>query len=112
MFLESQDFMSMSMEDISHLLWITNHCSHCSIASTLYLHKHLCSASKFDPHPPAAPLQPWQRPIRPSARIHIDLASPMEGKVVIDAHSKWIKAQPMSTTTATATVEQLICMFA
>ena len=31
--------------------------------------------------------------------------------IVIDAHLKWIEAQPMSITTEAATVEQLKCMF-
>jgi transposase InsO family protein len=32
--------------------------------------------------------------------------------IAVDAHSKWIEAQPMITTTARATIEQLRVMFA
>ena len=77
--------------------------------------QHCSQCQQVRSSPPAAPLQPWQWPTCPWAHIHIDFASPIEGKmllVVIDAHSKWIEAQPMSTTTATATIEQLRCIFA
>ena len=66
-------------------------------------------------NPPAAPLHPWQWPLRPWTRIHIDFAGPVQGKmllIAVDAHSKWIEAQPMTTTTAKATIEQLRVMFA
>ena len=77
--------------------------------------QHCNQCQQVKATPPAAPLQPWQWPSRPWARIHIDFAGPIEGKmmlIAIDAHSKWIEAKLMSTTTATATIEQLRCMFA
>ena len=66
------------------------------------------------PSPPASPLQPWHWPTRPWARVHVDFAGPINGKmllIVIDAHSKWIEAQLMTSTTTTATVEQLRIIF-
>ena len=77
--------------------------------------QHCNQCQQVKATPPAAPLQPWQWLSRPWARIHIDFAGPIEGKmmlIAIDAHSKWIEAKLMSTTTATVTIEQLRCMFA
>ena len=45
--------------------------------------------------PPVAPLHPWSWPTRPWARLHLDYAGPIQGKmflILIDAHSKWIEA--------------------
>ena len=42
---------------------------------------------------PKATLQPWKWPTRPWARVHLDYAGPVGGKmflVIIDAHSKWM----------------------
>ena len=41
--------------------------------------------------PAAAPLHPWNWPARPWARLHLDYAGPVNGRmylVLIDAHSK------------------------
>ena len=72
-----------------------------------------CQQSR--PSPPAAPLHPWQWPTRPWTRLHIDYAGPMEGKmylIVIDAHSKWIEAFPMTSATALTTIQHLRVLFA
>ena len=40
------------------------------------------------PMPPVAPLQPWQWPTRPWARLHLDYAGPVKGKmylIIVDA---------------------------
>jgi len=40
-------------------------------------------------NPPTAPLNPWNWPSRPWARLHIDYAGPFEGHyllILIDAH--------------------------
>ena len=66
------------------------------------------------PMPPKSPLHPWQWPSRPWSRIHVDFAGPMQGKtflIVIDSHSKWLEVCPMSSTTATATIQQLRMIF-
>ena len=62
------------------------------------------------PAPPKAPLHPWQWPSRPWSRIHVDFAGPMQGKtflLVIDSYSKWLEVCPMTSTTATSTIQQL-----
>ena len=77
--------------------------------------KHCASCQQNQASPPAAPLQPWSWPTRPWSRLHIDFAGPMSGKmflVVIDAHSKWIDVFPMTTATATTTIQQLRTLFA
>ncbi len=73
----------------------------------------VCQQTK--PMPPRAPLHPWQWPTRPWARIHVDFAGPIQGRmflVLVDAHSKWIEVRPMGSTTATATIERLRSIFA
>ena len=64
--------------------------------------------------PAVAPLQTWSWPTRPWARLHIDYASPVEGKmilVLIDAHSKWIEAFHTKTATSQAVIEELRTVF-
>ena len=65
--------------------------------------------------PPPAPLHPWEWPGQPWHRIHIDYAGPFEGKfilVIVDAHSKYIDAHVMSTSTSSATITRLMQTFA
>ena len=65
--------------------------------------------------PPSAPLHPWTWPTRPWARLHLDYAGPFLNHmflVLIDAHSKWIEAYPMSSATSSATIQQLRVPFA
>ena len=64
--------------------------------------------------PAVAPLQTWSWPTRPWARLHIDYAGPVEGKmilVLIDAHSKWIEAFHTKTATSQAVIEELRTVF-
>ena len=45
--------------------------------------------------PTRAPMHPWEWPDRPWARIHIDYAGTVKGRmilVIVDFHSKWIEA--------------------
>ena len=65
--------------------------------------------------PADAPLHPWEWPDRPWSRLHIDYAGPFMGRmflIIIDAHSKWIEAYPMNTSTSSATIEKLRQSFA
>ena len=65
--------------------------------------------------PAAAPLHAWEWPKNPWCRIHIDHAGPVEGKtilVIVDAHSKWIEAVPISSTSSAATIKDLRNLFA
>ena len=69
---------------------------------------------RVKPMPPKVLLHPWQWPIRPWSRIHVDLAGPIQGKtflILIDSHSKWLEVCPMSVTMATATIQQLRMIF-
>ena len=45
--------------------------------------QHCSQCQQVRSSPPAAPLQPWQLPTRPWARIHIDFAGPIEGKMLL-----------------------------
>ena len=65
--------------------------------------------------PSRAPLHPWEWPNRPWARIHMDHAGPFLGHlflIVVDAHSKWIEAHIVSSTSADATIHKLQQIFA
>ena len=64
--------------------------------------------------PAKAPMHPWEWPDRPWARIHIDYAGPVKGKmilVIVDSHSKWIEAQVVNAATLQATIEKLRLVF-
>ena len=64
--------------------------------------------------PPEAPLHPWEWPHKPWVRLHLDYAGPFLGKMfltVVDVHSKWRGALPMSTSTSEATIEKLRIAF-
>ena len=66
-------------------------------------------------NPKNAPLHPWEWPARPWQRVHIDFAGPFLGTmflIVVDAYSKWPEVVPMTTTSATKTIEELRSMFA
>jgi len=65
--------------------------------------------------PPVAPLHPWKWPTQPWARLHVDFAGPLEGKyilVTVDAHSKWIEASCISSTSSSAVMDVLRPLFA
>lgn len=65
--------------------------------------------------PPVVPLQPWEWPQRPWARLHIDYAGPFLGKsflILVDAHSKWIEVKTVTNVTSAVTIEHLRCIFA
>ena len=64
---------------------------------------------------PTPPLHPWQWPVRPWTRLHIDFAGPVQGKmllVVVDSHSKWIRSTDNVynySRTYDRTVESYVC---
>lgn len=65
--------------------------------------------------PAAAPLHPWEWPLSPWSRLHLDYAGPFQGRmflVLVDAHSKWLDIMPVKNTTATETIEKLRSVFA
>ena len=75
-----------------------------------------CSACKMHQSTPSvAPLHPWSWPTRPWARLHLNYAGSVQGKMILalmDAHSKWIDAICSSNATSTAVVEELRTLFA
>ena len=65
--------------------------------------------------PPMAPLQPWEWPQRPWARVHIDYAGPLFGQqflILVNTHSKWIEIKSVTNPTSVATIEHLCSIFA
>lgn len=63
-----------------------------------------CSTCQLHrPMPSKAPLHPWEWSHRPWARVHVDHAGPYLGHlflVVVDAHSKWIEAYTVPSTSS------------
>ena len=62
--------------------------------------------------PPVAPLQPWSWPTSPWTRLHLYYAGTFEGKMLIDANSKWMEAIHTSTATSTVVIKELREKFA
>ena len=65
--------------------------------------------------PAQAPLHPWDWPDRPWTRLHIDHAGPFLGKtflVIIDAYSKWLIVETVSSTSSQCTIQKLRSIFA
>ena len=65
--------------------------------------------------PARVPIHPWDWPARPWSRIHIDHAGPFMGKMfllAIDAHSKLLEVEVMSSATSRNTIQALKRMFA
>ena len=62
-----------------------------------------------------APLHPWTWPAKTWQRINIDFAGPFQGRmffITVDAHSWWPEVIEMTSTTATATIQELRRLFA
>lgn len=73
---------------------------------------HLCQQQQAAP--PVTPLQPWKWLSQPWVRLHMDFAGPFEGKmilVVIDSHSKWIKAYPTDSSMSIKVIEMSRTLF-
>ena len=74
-----------------------------------------CEACQVNQKSPvAAPLHLWEWPKKPWLRIHVDHVGPFQGKtilVVIDAHSKWIEAVTVPSTSSAATIRVLRNLF-
>ena len=63
------------------------------------------------PSPPVAPLHPWEWPSKPWSRLHLDFAGPFLDKnflVLVDAHSKWMDVEIMTSITSSKTIEKLV----
>ena len=64
--------------------------------------------------PKSVPLLFWPWATEPWQRIHVDFAE-VKGQqffIIVDSHSKWLEVFPMTTTTATATINVLRAVFA
>ncbi|CAG9135828.1 unnamed protein product [Plutella xylostella] len=76
-----------------------------------------CAACQsLRPAPRAAPLHPWAWPQEPWFRLHLDFFS-LSGNtiyylVLVDAHSKWLEAYRVKSTSAQSTIENLRNVFA
>ena len=60
-------------------------------------------------------LHPWEWPDQPCVCLHADYAGPIGGKMVfvlVDAHSKWLKAFVVGSATSSMTIEKLRSTFA
>ena len=65
--------------------------------------------------PSTVPVHAWEWPSSPWQRIHIDLAGPFLNSmflVVVDAHSRWLEIERMTSTTSEKTIEVLQKLFA
>ena len=64
--------------------------------------------------PKSVPLLFWPWATEPWQRIHVDFAE-VKGQqflIIVDSHSKWLEVFPMTTTTATATINVFRAVFA
>ena len=74
-----------------------------------------CKSSRNVLSAPATKTQTWSWPKKPWQRLYDDICGPIEGKMfllVIDSHSKWLEAVPMTTTTSTQNIAVLKNIFA
>lgn len=70
--------------------------------------------SRASASPLSAPLHPWQWPIEPWSRIHLDFAGPYMGHtylIIVDACSKWVDAHIMSSISSEITIHVLRSVF-
>lgn len=63
--------------------------------------------------PPRSELHPWEFPLFPWQRLHADFAEYAGKKylIIVDAHSKWIEALPMTRTDTASTVTAFMTVF-
>lgn len=79
---------------------ITLNCKGCSLVSK---------------EPSKVPQHLWEVPLKPWERIHLDFAGPFQGKyflIVVDAKTKWLEVEIMSSTTSFLTIRALRSIFA
>eukprot|EP00731_Ephydatia_muelleri_P017482 Em0010g580a len=64
--------------------------------------------------PPKSPLHPWEWPTKRWSRIHVDFCGPFLGKIIfvlVDAHSKWLEAAVVSSTSSQQAIRVLRQVF-
>ena len=72
----------------------------------------VCQESR--PSPPVAPLHPWEWPSKLWSGLHLDFAGTFLGKnvlILVDAHSKWMDIEIMTSITSTKMIEKLHMIF-
>ena len=76
-------------------------------------HCHPCQVHRNAPA--TAPMHPWAQPEHPWTRLYVDFAGPFLGQyflIVVDAFSKWLEVESMTSITARATIKKLQRLFA
>ena len=77
---------------------------------------HICTeCQEVQSSSPIEPLNPWKWPTRPWSRLHLDFMGPFEDRmflILIDAHSKWIKAFCTQKATSKVVIDALRTVFA
>ncbi|KAL0882706.1 hypothetical protein ABMA27_001129 [Loxostege sticticalis] len=78
---------------------------------TIHFVKSPCQAVRDAP--PRAPLHLWEFPLVPWQRLHADFAEYLGKRylILVDAHSKWIEALPMTRTDSQSTITALMSVF-
>lgn len=72
----------------------------------------MCQLSR--PVAPASPPREWETPRGPWSQIHLDFAGPFMGctfLIVMDAFSKWVELELMTSITSEAVIRVLRCLF-
>ena len=65
--------------------------------------------------PKKAPLHSWEWPNKPWSRLHVDFAGPFQDHmflIVMDAHSKWLEAFAVKSSSSSAVIHCLRALFA
>lgn len=72
-----------------------------------------CVSQRAQPAP--APLHSWPWPEQPWSRLNVDFLGPLHNRyylIIVDAHSKWIEVERVSTTSATVVIDSFRRLFA
>jgi len=86
-------YRSMQNENACSLLFLVAQTGHYSIEKAA---RECPNCQLTGASPPKAPLHPWEWPIQPWGRLHLDFAGPFIGHmylVIVDAHSKWMNVE-------------------
>lgn len=66
-------------------------------------------------NPTKVPIHSWETPHKQWERLHLDFAGPFQGNfflIVVDAKTKWLEVEVMSSTTSSRTIKAICKMFA
>ena len=65
--------------------------------------------------PAGAPPHPWEHPVAPWQRVHIDYAGPLNGEMfllLVDAYSRWLEVAKVKSASSAGTIRELRRIFA